>query len=164
MADCDPTDTYGAPPTDLRASPLLASSHAGLPPAFIQVMELDPIRDDGIVYEKVLREAGVPTRLVRCAFSCVAHRCSTILTGICMQKCGRAPRFPLLIPAYFSCCEDRSRCAGWAEVAFEPQQRIVRTGTRRSARGTGCIHAPTRCICLTCLQCYGLSTSTARLP
>ncbi|KAI0704743.1 Alpha/Beta hydrolase protein [Earliella scabrosa] len=58
-------DTYGAPPTDLRVSPLLASSHAGLPPAFIQVMELDPIRDDGIVYEKVLREAGVPTRLVR---------------------------------------------------------------------------------------------------
>ncbi|TFK87906.1 hypothetical protein K466DRAFT_599116 [Polyporus arcularius HHB13444] len=56
---------YGGPPEDLRVSPLLAPSHTGLPPAFIQVQEFDPIRDDGIVYEKVLREAGVRTKLVK---------------------------------------------------------------------------------------------------
>ncbi|PIL34606.1 hypothetical protein GSI_03385 [Ganoderma sinense ZZ0214-1] len=57
-------DVYGASPTDLRLAPLLASSHAGVSPAFIQVMGMDALRDDGIIYEKVLREAGVPTRLI----------------------------------------------------------------------------------------------------
>ncbi|KAI0738332.1 Alpha/Beta hydrolase protein [Daedaleopsis nitida] len=61
----DSLTNLGAPPTDLRISPLLASEHAGLPPAFIQVMHYDPLRDDGILYEKVLREAGVTTRLIR---------------------------------------------------------------------------------------------------
>ena len=61
------TETYGAPPTDPRASPLLAPNHAGLPPTYVQVMEQDPCRDDGLVYERVLREVGVKTRLVRYA-------------------------------------------------------------------------------------------------
>ncbi|RDX45680.1 hypothetical protein OH76DRAFT_1533590 [Lentinus brumalis] len=58
-------ETYGPPPSDVRVSPILASSHSGLPPAFIQVMELDLVRDDGIVYEQVLREAGVPVKLIQ---------------------------------------------------------------------------------------------------
>ncbi|RPD59222.1 alpha/beta-hydrolase [Lentinus tigrinus ALCF2SS1-7] len=58
---------YGCPPSDLRVSPLLASSHAGLPPAFIQVQEFDPVHDDGPLYEKVLREAGVPVKLIEYA-------------------------------------------------------------------------------------------------
>ena len=52
-----------APPTDTRYSVLLASSHSGLPPAFIQVAQLDPLRDDGILYAKLLKEAGVQTQL-----------------------------------------------------------------------------------------------------
>ncbi|KAI1793709.1 Alpha/Beta hydrolase protein [Ganoderma leucocontextum] len=57
-------DGYGAPSTDPRFAPLVASSHANLPPAFIQVMGMDALRDDGVVYDKALREAGVPTRLI----------------------------------------------------------------------------------------------------
>jgi acetyl esterase/lipase len=52
-----------ADPTDPKASPLLAASHAGLPPALIQVAEHDPLRDDGMSYAAALRAAGVPVRL-----------------------------------------------------------------------------------------------------
>ncbi|ESK96662.1 esterase lipase [Moniliophthora roreri MCA 2997] len=54
---------YAGTPEDPKFSPLLLSSHQGLPPAFIQVCGLDPLRDEGLLYEKVLKEAGVPTRL-----------------------------------------------------------------------------------------------------
>lgn len=49
---------------DPCASPVLAASHAGLPPALIQVAEHDPLRDDGARYASVLRSAAVPVRLV----------------------------------------------------------------------------------------------------
>ncbi|KAH8100058.1 Alpha/Beta hydrolase protein [Cristinia sonorae] len=51
------------PPEDPTASPLLFLSHANLPPAFIQISGLDLLRDEGLLYEKVLREAGVKTKL-----------------------------------------------------------------------------------------------------
>lgn len=38
--------------------------HADLPPHFIQVAGLDPVRDTGIIYERELREKhGIPTRI-----------------------------------------------------------------------------------------------------
>jgi acetyl esterase len=52
-----------ADPADFRASPSLAPSHAGLPPALIQVGEHDPLRADGVRYAEVLSAAGVPARL-----------------------------------------------------------------------------------------------------
>ena len=45
---------------DWRASPLLAKSVSGLPPALIIAAELDPIVDDGKAFADRLREAGVP--------------------------------------------------------------------------------------------------------
>jgi acetyl esterase/lipase len=42
-------------------SPVLASSHANLPPTFFQICGLDPIRDDAFLYERLLREAGCKT-------------------------------------------------------------------------------------------------------
>lgn len=47
------------------ASPLLAPSLAGLPPAAIYTSELDPLRGDGEAYARALGAAGVPATAVR---------------------------------------------------------------------------------------------------
>jgi acetyl esterase/lipase len=52
----------GQDPRDPYVSPLFATDHSGLPPALVQVAELDPIRDDGLRYAAALRAAGVPVR------------------------------------------------------------------------------------------------------
>jgi acetyl esterase/lipase len=57
---------------DPEVSPLLAN-HTGLPPTHLQVCGLDPLRDEGLLYERLLREQGVPTRLDVCVNRLVIH-------------------------------------------------------------------------------------------
>ncbi|MGY1709537.1 alpha/beta hydrolase [Geodermatophilus sp. SYSU D00758] len=51
--------------TEPYASPARAADLSGLPPAFVAVMEFDPLHDDGAKYAERLREAGVPVTLQR---------------------------------------------------------------------------------------------------
>jgi acetyl esterase len=50
---------------DPQASPLRASSHAGLPPAFVATAECDPSRDDAEAYAAKLAAAGVAVEMRR---------------------------------------------------------------------------------------------------
>jgi acetyl esterase/lipase len=55
-------DCLAGPPADPELSPLLAD-HNGLPPTHLQICGLDPLRDEGLLYERLLREQGILTRL-----------------------------------------------------------------------------------------------------
>lgn len=48
---------------DFRASPIVASSHADLPPAIVFCAEIDPLQCEGAAYHAKLQAAGVPSRL-----------------------------------------------------------------------------------------------------
>nr|6KD0_A Chain A, Vibralactone Cyclase [Boreostereum vibrans] len=52
-----------ADPHDPSFSPLLFPSHANLPPLFFMSCGWDPLRDEGLLYHALVKEAGVETRM-----------------------------------------------------------------------------------------------------
>ena len=84
----------GQDPRAPCASPLFAPDHSGLPPALVQVAEHDPIRDDGVRYAGVLRDAGVPVRFTEyvgmphgfLAFPRLCRSAPQALAELCAQQ------------------------------------------------------------------------------
>ncbi|KAH8821881.1 Alpha/Beta hydrolase protein [Xylogone sp. PMI_703] len=55
---------YQGDPFSPEVSPLLnPNGHRNLPPIYLKVCGLDPLRDEALIFEKHLRDADVPTRL-----------------------------------------------------------------------------------------------------
>ncbi|KAI0783545.1 alpha/beta hydrolase fold-domain-containing protein [Abortiporus biennis] len=54
---------YDAPSNNPEVSLLLAPRHSGLPPTYFQVCGNDALRDEGLLYEQILRESGVQIKI-----------------------------------------------------------------------------------------------------
>ena len=84
--------------TDWRASPLLAASLAGLPPAFVLTAGYDPLLDEGRAYADRLAREGVTTEY--CNYPDMVHGFITMgrvldTAGDALDRCGHALRAAL---------------------------------------------------------------------
>ena len=79
-----------SPPPTL--APARAQRFDGLPPAYIAVAQYDPIRDDGVLYAQLLRDAGVPVEL---------HNAETLVHGYTMFA-GMVPAATQALDAAFA--------------------------------------------------------------
>jgi acetyl esterase/lipase len=69
-------------------SPLLATSHQGLPAAYLQVAGMDLLRDEGMMYEQVLRESGVKTKIdMSVEFFCLSINTIRLINQLKLSWC-----------------------------------------------------------------------------
>lgn len=71
----------------IYAAPARAEDLSGLPPAFVTVMEFDPLRDEGINYAMKLLECGVSTELH--AYPGTFHGSSLVTTAKVSQRAAK---------------------------------------------------------------------------
>ncbi|GAA4987566.1 alpha/beta hydrolase [Yinghuangia aomiensis] len=81
------------PDVSIYAAPARAADLSGLPPAYVAVMEFDPLRDEGLMYAMRLLAAGVSTE-VHC-FPGAFHG-SALVTGAEVSKRESRERFAVL--------------------------------------------------------------------
>lgn len=74
----------GAENVPYLAAPARLEDASGLPPAYINTMEFDPLRDEGILYALTLMKAGVSTELH--SFPGTFHGSSMVPTALVSQR------------------------------------------------------------------------------
>ena len=74
---------------DWRSSPILASDHRGLPPAFVMTAGFDPLQDEGLAYVETLKKSGVQTE----------HLFLPGQIHGCFTMCGFVPEALLIVDA-----------------------------------------------------------------
>jgi acetyl esterase len=77
----------GGADVPIYAAPSRATDLSGLPPAFVTVMEFDPLRDEGINYAMKLLECGVSTELH--AYPGTFHGSSLVVGAKVSQRAGK---------------------------------------------------------------------------
>jgi len=80
-------DAPGSADVSPYAAPARCEDLSGLPPAFVSVMEFDPLRDEGIIYAMRLLEAGVSTELH--AYPGTFHGSALVTTADVSRRQGR---------------------------------------------------------------------------
>ncbi len=78
---------YEGRETSPYAAPARAADLAGLPPAYVQTAELDPLRDEGIEYAQRLLQSGVPVEL-HC-YPGTFHGSGIATEAVVSQRAGR---------------------------------------------------------------------------
>ncbi len=85
---------------DPRAAPIRAEDLSGLPPCYIATAEFDPLRDEGMAYANLLREAGVEVE-AKC-FEGLVHGFSSLGAEINVAGKAREEIFQVLKKALSS--------------------------------------------------------------
>jgi acetyl esterase len=80
-------DLPGSDDVSPYAAPARAEDLAGLPPAFVSVMEFDPLRDEGLIYATRLLQAGVSTELH--AYPGTFHGSAMVADASVSKRAGR---------------------------------------------------------------------------
>lgn len=87
----------GSPGVSPYAAPLRAADLSGLPPAYISVMEFDPLRDEGLAYGQALIAAGVTAEVH--LFPGTFHASSGALPSAAVSERERAEEISVLSAA-----------------------------------------------------------------
>lgn len=119
-----------APPNDPRVSPLLAPNHVRLPRAVVQVFGLDPLRDEGLLYARVLRDAGVEVYTNMYVLFSSRTSCGVMLT---LRRC----RYPGC-PHTFNIIFPETQVARKVDHELREGVRWL-SETRARARSSSCV-------------------------